>query len=445
LYAANLPILPYVEIFLARQPIFDKDERLAGYELSYADPADAGSTMGADNLDAAVPVDRRVLEACLVHGLDEVAEGLPAYLPVSRSLLEDGTVRVVPPHRVVLELTTGTAPDRNLVQACHALAADGYQIAVSGEDALRAPELLRLARIVRLNVDAKDPSALGRTANCLAHAGVRLLAAHVPHRGARDLCVAAGVDLFEGYRFTQPEVLTAPSVGVNSAHGFRILKMIRDTNVSDTTLEDSIGSDIGLTYKLLRLVNSAALGGRDIESIGHAIRLVGRDMLYRWLSLVVISSVAEYGVDREIAHLALARARLCEHLSPAANAQRTRGPLFLVGLFSMLDALVGVPMPVLVQQLELNKDVAEALTNRAGFYGSALSLVESYEGGAWPAVLQHCTEIGVQSEGLRPLYTESIQWARTQLRSNGAPAEGARAPMSSPGRTRNGSLAKSTR
>jgi EAL and modified HD-GYP domain-containing signal transduction protein len=432
-----------VEIFLARQPIFDKDERLAGYELSYADPAGADAGMGADNLDAAVPMDRRVLEACLTHGLDEVAEGLPAYLPVSRALLEDGTVRVVPPHRVVLELVRGTAPDRNLIHACHALAADGYQLAVAAEDALRAPDLLRVARIVRLTVDTLDASALGRTANCMAHAGVRLLAAHVSHRTARDQCVAAGVDLFEGYRFTQPEVLTAPSIGINSANGFRLLKMIRDASVPDMTLEDAIGSDIGLTYKLLRLVNSAALGGREIDSIGHAIRLVGREMLYRWLSLVVISSVAEFGVDREIAHLALARARLCEHLAPPANAQRTRGSLFLVGLFSMLDALLGVPMPVLVQQLELNKDVSEALINRVGLYGSALSLVESYEAGAWPAVRQQCTTLGFQAEGLRTLYTESIQWARTQLRSNGA-ADGVRTPTPTPGRTRQGSLAKAS-
>jgi c-di-GMP phosphodiesterase len=440
----HLPILEGVEIFLARQPIFDKDERLAGYELCYANPAGAAGSVAVDNLDAAAPVDRRVLEACLVHGLDEVAEGLPAYLPVTRSLLEDGTVRVVPPHRVVLELASGTNPERNLVQACHALVADGYQLAISGEDALRSPDLLRVARIVRVNVDPLDQAALGRTANCLAHAGVRLLAARVPHRGARDQCVAAGVELFEGYRFTQPEVLTAPSVGINSASGFRLLKMIRDTNVSDTGLEDAIGSDIGLTYKLLRLVNSAALGGRDIESIGHAIRLVGREMLYRWLSLVVISSVAEFGVDREIAHLALSRARFCEHLAPAAQAQRARGPLFLVGLFSMLDALVGVPMPVLVQQLELTKDVGEALTGRGGLYGSTLSLVESYENGAWPMVLQRCGEIKADPEGLRTLYTESIQWARTQLRANGAGADGPRTPASN-GRAGSGPAVKAAR
>jgi EAL and modified HD-GYP domain-containing signal transduction protein len=162
------------------------------------------------------------------------------------------------------------------------------------------------------------------------------------------------------------------------------------------------------------------------------------------LSLVVISSVAEFGVDREIAHLALSRARFCEHLAPAAQAQRTRGPLFLVGLFSMLDALVGVPMPVLVQQLELTKDVSEALSNRAGLYGSTLSLVESYENGSWPTVLQRCGEIKSDPEGLRALYTESIQWARTQLRANGAGADGPRPPASN-GRVGSSPTAKAAR
>jgi c-di-GMP phosphodiesterase len=405
-----------VEIFLARQPIFDQDERLAGYRLSFADPGAEPSGAASDTLDRAA-ADRRVLEACLTHGLDEVAEGLPAYLPVSRSLVEEGTVRIVPPRRVVLELAPGAASEPGLLASCLALATDGYQLAIDSADALLAPELRTSARIIRLDLEQMDAAAIGRTAKCLMHPSVRLLAAHVPHRGARDQCVVAGVELFEGYRFTQPEVLTAPSVGINSAHGFRILKMISDTSVPDAALEDSIGSDIGLTFKLLRLVNSAELGGRNIESIGHAIKLVGRQKLYRWLSLVLISAVAERGVDREIAHLALARARFCEHVAPEAKAERTRGPLFLVGLFSTLDALLGVPMPVLVQQLELTPDVSEALTSRTGFYGAALSLVESYEAGAWATVLDQCKEFGIQAKQLRPLYTESIQWARAQLPS----------------------------
>jgi c-di-GMP-related signal transduction protein len=100
-------------------------------------------------------------------------------------------------------------------------------------------------------------------------------------------------------------------------------------------------------------------------------------------------------------------------------------------------------MPVLVQQLELNRDIADALTTRSGYFGSALALVESYEAGAWPAVLQQCTQIGVPPDGLRPLYTESLQWARTQLRSNSAAPDSTRSSMPSPGRTRQGSLAKS--
>ena len=116
--------------------------------------------------------------------------------------------------------------------------------------------------------------------------------------------------------------------------------------------------------------------------------------------------------------------------------------MFLVGLFSMLDALLGVPMPVLVQQLDLSTDVAEALMNRAGVYGSALTLVESYEGGAWPVVLDQCSVLGCQPDGLRPLYTEAIQWARTQLRSSGS-ADSTRTPTPTSSRIRQGSLARS--
>lgn len=125
-------------------------------------------------------------------------------------------------------------------------------------------------------------------------------------------------------------------------------------------------------------------------------------------------------IDKQLLEACLTHgltAHFCEHLAPESKAQRARGPLFLVGLFSTLDALVGVPMPVLVQQLELTNDVAEALTSRAGFNGAAPSLVESYESGAWAQALERAAKLGVQTKDLRPLYTDSIQWARAQVPS----------------------------
>ena len=130
-------------LFLSRQPIFDADEQLVAYDLSYLDAADAP----ADNCESALAAERVILEACLTQGLDRVAEGRAAFLPVSRSVLVRGAVRVVHPRRAVLSLAPGMAADEELVAACTALAQDGYRIAASAADVVRHPALLGIVHL----------------------------------------------------------------------------------------------------------------------------------------------------------------------------------------------------------------------------------------------------------------------------------------------------------
>jgi EAL and modified HD-GYP domain-containing signal transduction protein len=398
-------------LFLSRQPIFDADENLVAYALSCDD--DAGRP--ADDVEASLTAERLILDACLTQGLDQVAEGRPAFLPVSRAVLVRGAVRVVHPRRAVLSLDQGTVADLELVRACEALAADGYKFAIHATDAIGTPALWRTAHIVRLDATELDMGSLARVADLLRRHGAHLLAERVPNRVARDACFAAGVELFHGYRLARPEILPRRDVGIDHIQAFRLMKAIRDPEQSDVAIEDAFRRDLALTYKLLRLVNSAAMGGRGIHTIGHAVRLLGRDTLYRWLSLLLVSAVAERGLQLETAHLSLARARFCEQVAGACGIRAAGGPLFMVGLFSMLDTLLGVDMADLVARLELAPDVAAALTAREDFYGATLALIESYEAGDWTGVLARCADVGIDPDALQPLYVDAIQWARGQL------------------------------
>jgi len=401
-----------MEIFVARQPVFDREEHLAAFELLYGDATGAAAD---DDVGAALASERLLLEACLGPGLDTLAEGLPALLPVSRSLLLRGTVRVVHPRRVVLQLAPGLSPDPELMQACERLVADGYRFAVQAADVLRAPELVQIARLVKLDATSFEPDSISRAADQLHRAGAWVLVSHIPNRTVRDRCQAAGVELFEGYKFARVDVVARRDITVDHAQTFRLLKTIRDPGSSDGAIEDAFRRDLALTYKLLRLVNSAWAGGRDIVTIGHAIRLVGREALYRWLSLLLISSIGDRGVELEIANLSLTRARLCERIAEVYGVRQAGGPLFMVGLFSMLDTLLGTPMSDLVGRLELASDVARALVGREEFYGATLALVEAYEEGAWAQVASRCEEVGIAPDVLPTLYTEALQWARAQL------------------------------
>ncbi len=398
-------------LLLSRQPIFDASENLVAFDLSYLD---AGEVV-ADDAEAALASERVILEACLTLGLDRVAEGRPAFLPVSRSVLVRGAVRVVHPRRAVLSLLPGTPVDDELVAACRSLAADGYRIAVHATDAMHAPAMLRLAHIVRLDASTLPPQALARVVGGLGAHGAHCLASGVYNSTSRDRCFEAGIELFHGYRQTRPEVLPRRDVGIDHVHAFRLMKTIRDPQQSDTAIEEGFRRDMVLTYKLLRLVNTASMGGRNIHTIGHAIRLLGRQTLYRWLSLLLVSGAGERGVALEVAHLSLTRARFCEAVAAACGIRKAGGSLFMVGLFSMLDTLLCANMDELVVRLELSEDVAAALTSRADFYGAVLALSEAYETGDWPEVLRLSETVGVEPTALPPLYVEAIEWARAQL------------------------------
>jgi EAL and modified HD-GYP domain-containing signal transduction protein len=197
--------------------------------------------------------------------------------------------------------------------------------------------------------------------------------------------------------------------------------MVRDPNVGDAKIEDLFRRNVALSYKLLRMVNSTAMSGKDIWSIGHALRLLGREQVSRWLGLLLVTDRVRTGVRAELMQLSLARARMCELLAEASGVPKAGGPLFLVGMVSVLDQLLEVPMEVLVDSMELAPDVRGALLQNADFYGAVLGLVEAYEEGRWDRVDEYAATVGVSPTQLPPLYLDSLGWASEHRRRNSEP------------------------
>ena len=178
---------------------------------------------------------------------------------------------------------------------------------------------------------------------------------------------------------------------------------------------------------LLRIVNSAAVGGTEIWSIAHAIRLLGRVALYRWLSMCLLASHSGRGVTEELHRATLVRAHWCESLAAACGVPRAAPSLFLVGLFSLLDVITGVTMPDLLRQIQPASDVRAALLERRDWFGAALALVEAWEDGDWPEVLNRSAELGVAPTALPTLYREALDWADAQSAMAAAAAAAAAA------------------
>lgn len=404
-----------MDVFVARQPIFDRNDRLFGYELLYRNTASSTSAEGAA---ADTMCTDTVIHSFLDIGLDDLTDGHRAFVNCTREFLLDGQVELMPADKVIVEVLETVGNDDAVVAACRRLSDLGYQIAL--DDYVDDPafdSLLRVARIVKVDVLHRDLGELVPLLERLRQFNVQLLAERVETRQVHEECMQLGFDMFQGYFYQRPELVTRQEIGVTHAPMLRLLELLRDTERPEAEVESGFRSDPALAYKLLRIVNSAAVGGRGIDSIGYAIRIVGRQMLYRWLALLMVSSMVTgtNDVDDQLVYAALLRARLCELIAESSPEVRNPQALFMVGLFSMLDVLLCMPISDIFARVNVADDIREAVLHGAGRCAEPLLLAKAYEHGEWEVVDRVAVELGVQPVQIPWLYTKSLTWVNEQL------------------------------
>jgi len=410
----------HTEILVARQPIFDSRDEVFAYELLYRGSGDAAGAGGGTLDDDGKTIDV-IANAFLGIGIREITGRLPGFINFTQAQLTGDLWKLFDPATVGIEMLESCTLGPELEACAQRIVNAGYRLALDDfewNDA--AIPLLELRPIVKIDVLDRSEEDLGELVTRLLPYDVRLLAERVETQDVRDQCLALGFDLFQGYFYARPELVSKREPSASQLTILRLLNLLRDPKVSDATLDKAFGTDINLTYKLLRMVNSAATGARGIESIGHAIRLMGRVPLHRWLSLLFVSSLAsEGGIKLELTQAALVRARLCELIAASAGAadghRRDANTAFMVGLFSVIDALLRIPMDEVLARIDLSTEVRQALLERTGPYAAPLFLAEAYEQGNWNAVRAQARELGVPGQELARLYLDSIGWAREQM------------------------------
>jgi len=403
-----------MDVFVARQPIFDRHDQLAGYELLYRNTAQSAVASGAA---AETMCTDTVIHAFLDIGLDELTDGSRAFINCTRDFLLDGQVDLLPANQVVVELLDNVGHDDAVVVACERLRRKGYTIALDDYVELSGNSaLLKAVDMVKLDVQHVAPDTLEAQVNRLRHFDVHLVAERVETSERHQLCKRLGFHYFQGYYYSRPELVATQEVEVNAAVMLRLLNLLIDPTATDAEIDDGFRSDPALTYKLLRIVNSAAIGGRGIESIPFAIRMVGRQMLYRWLSLLLVSSMRTgNGVADQLVYATLLRARLCELIAEASPNVRFPQALFMTGLFSRLDTVLRISQQDLLARVNISDDIRLAVADDTGPYAEPLRLASAYEAGHWEQVDTLASGLGVMPVQMTWLYTKALTWVKQQL------------------------------
>ena len=395
-----------MKVSVARQPIFDRRQHVFAYDLLFRS--------GEHNFFANVDGDfaSRVVMSHSVHvfGFGELTQGKRGFIRITRSLLVEQAAKLMPPHAVAVQLLEPLEPDDEVLRACTALKQGGYPLTL-GEFVLRreyAP-LLDLADIVRIDFQKASREQRKLAVERAASRQIKLLADKVETREAFAEGLDLGYDYFQGYFFCEPEIVARDDVPGYKLNHLRFLREIYQPDTDFGRLEDIIKLDVALSVKLLRYINSAWFGlSHRVSSIRHALVLLGTKGLRQWATLVTVTSL---GSDRpaELVTTCLQRAWFCEYLAPLAGMTGHESDLFLIGLLSSLDALVGRPLDELLSEIAIPGEVRDALLGGSGRLAEVYRLVLAYEQGSWDAVSAAARVLGLDEDLLPAVYLQSIE------------------------------------
>ena len=390
--------------FVARQPILDKSLNVFGYELLFRNGIE--DFFNADPESAA----RSTLDTSLLLGIGALCGNRLAFVNCTRDVLFKDLITLLPPNQVVAEILETVEPEDRVIEACKRLKSFGYRIALDdfAPNDPRIP-LCEFADIIKVDIRATRPEERAGMMRRFGSAKCKMLAEKLesPHefQQARDM----GFVYFQGYFFCRPELVIGREVPASRLHYMRLLELVSRSELDMPEVEKLLKREPSISYRLLRYLNSPVFGiALEIKSIRHAIAILGERELRRWIRLVVTVSAAEQKCS-ELVLMALTRARFCELVS---QHMPIKYDSFLMGLLSIMDAILEVSMDTLLEQLPMEHEIKIALLGQPGTLRPLYQLMLSQESGEWTQSTELARQLNISDESVASAWFQAMQWAQ---------------------------------
>lgn len=393
--------------YAARQPILAGDETVIGYRLLFRTDV---ATHFAWN--ASEGASRAAIEISSLLGLNVLCDNRLAFLHCTRDTLLENYLSFLPATKVVAEIGPGIAPDGPVSSACRALKKSNYRISISqfAIDDLRTP-LLDFADYVTVDVQQTSWEDILQLARTYGNRSLGLLAENVETRDEFQSAVKAGFHYFQGFFFRKPETMRTHGIPSNRVAYLRLLQAVSRPAMQWDEIEDLIKKEPALYYRIIRYLNSAVFGIRgEVRSLSQALTLLGENELRRWCRL---AGAFELSADRpsDLLLSALVRARFGELMQP--QVEHGTADLFLVGLLSLMDSILQIPMSVIVDGLPLDAASTSMLLDNTGPLLPFYRLIWALERGAWGAVVRACDHLDLCEEAVAEAFSTAMNWAQS--------------------------------
>jgi EAL and modified HD-GYP domain-containing signal transduction protein len=391
--------------YVARQPIFDREEKVFGYELLFRDGLENAFT--GDNDEAS----RATLDRSLLMGLDVLCDGRRAFVNCTRDTLIKGLVTLLPSTITVVEILESVPSDPDVLAACQSLKDAGYLIALDDYVADDPREALaEIADIIKVEMQLTTEEQRLALIKRFGPTRCRLLAekieTHAEFVRARD----QGFVYFQGYFFRRPEMMNTHDMPANRMNYLRMLQEVSRPDLDSGALEKLIKAEASVCYRLLRYLNSAIFGFKsEIHSVRHALSMLGERDVRRWVRLVAAVGAGQETTS-DLVLSALVRARFGELLSP--RVRHGDSDLFLLGLLSLIDAMLEMPMEEVLEKLPLDHETKAVLLGQPSLLRPVYQLMLARESGEWVASADLSRSLHLDNDDVAGFYWQAQQWAR---------------------------------
>lgn len=400
------------QLYLGRQPILDREQRLYAYELLFRN----GSRNAADVTDGVQATATVIANAFSELGVEAALGNCRGFINIDEAFLFSDMLELLPRHAVVLEILETVPPTAAVIERCQALKAAGFTLALDDVIQLEPEfaELLALVEIVKVDIQPLSRIELMQLVMKLKPLGKTLLAEKVDSREQMEQCLKLGFTLFQGYYFAKPTIIAGKKLDHSQLSLMKLMGLLLG-DADTAELEEALKPEPGLTVNLLRMTNSVGVGASEtITSLRHAIAVLGRRQLQRWLQLLVFSSNKQNATSNPLLLMAATRGRLMELLAAEIKPGNSSfdDQAFMVGIMSLMPALIGLPIEEIIAPLGLPDGVRNALSKHEGQLADMLDVVVICETGDLTELSDKLAVLpGLALKSLNRAQTQALQWA----------------------------------
>lgn len=409
-----------MEVFVARQPLFNRMEEVFGYELLYRNNRINNAFPNIDGDQATADV---IINSFLNIGIEKLSDGKPCFINFTENLLEIGLPTYFQPRDIVIEILETVEPSSKVLEICKELKNLGYRIALDDYlfhyDNPYAYELLVMADIIKIDFMNTSEETRTEIEQIVRTLNKEMVAEKLETREEYDKARALGYHLFQGYFFSKPSILATHDV---PTYIYTYNELSKHINTQDPNLEliaDLIEQDISLSYKLLKLLNTIGFGLKHkVTSIRQAIVLLGLMELQKWLYVLAVREKdLKNGISYELMYNCLIRARMCESVAKLIPWNQNSSGHFLTGMFSLMESIMMIPLSVILKQVPLDESITNALEGKKNQHRTVLELVQAVEKANWGDISKGCRDLEIEEKSLFKVYAESLNWAKNLMQN----------------------------